>query len=76
MQGQSKSSNKNSRIVFQVLGEEQEMNIDTFHQAFRKAGEKVLGYKKKKIGSWKERTWQKIAERKVIKNKLNKIRKG
>ena len=31
---------------FQILGEEQEMNIDTFNQAFRQAGENVLGYKK------------------------------
>ena len=60
---------------FQVLGEKQEMNIDTFNQAFREAGEKVLGYKKKNKEKWiQTRTWQKIAERKVIKQKINSTR--
>ena len=60
---------------FQVLGAEQEMNIDTFNQAFREAGEKVLAYKtKKKEELIQTRTWQKIAERKVIKQKINSTR--
>ena len=51
------------------------MNIDTFNQAFREAGEKVLGYKKKKKEEWiQTRTWQKIAERKVIKQSINSTR--
>ena len=33
---------------FQILGEEQEMNIDSFNQTFKAAGEKVLGFKKRK----------------------------
>ena len=33
---------------FQILGEEQEMNIDSFNQAFKEVGEKVLGFKKKR----------------------------
>ena len=55
----------------QVLGEKQEMNTDTFNQAFREAGEKVLGYKKKKKEEWTQtRTWQKIAER--VKDQLKR----
>ena len=51
------------------------MNTDTFNQAFREAGEKVLGYKKKKKEEWiQTRTWQKILERKVIKQKINSTR--
>ena len=33
---------------FQILGEEQEMNIDSFNQTFKAAGKKVIGFKKRK----------------------------
>ena len=47
------------------------MNIDTFNQAFREAGEKVLGYKKKKNGS---RQGLSKNLRKVIKQKINSMK--
>ena len=40
---------------FQILGEEQEMNIDAFNQTFKTAGEKVLGFKKRKKEEWIQR---------------------
>ena len=57
---------------FEVLNNEQEMNIDTFNQAFKETSERVLGYKKKKKEEWiSVQTWQKIDERKEIKVKIN-----
>jgi len=45
---------------FQILGEEQEMNIKSINQAFKEAGEKVLGFKKKKREEWIQgETWEK-----------------
>ena len=60
------------RNRFQILGEEQEMNIDSFNQAFKTAGEKVLGFKKKKKEEWIQwETWKKVETRKEIKQKMN-----
>ena len=55
---------------FQVLGEQQEMTIDGFNQALREAGEKVLGFRRKKKEEWiKEETWKKIHERRQTKRR-------
>ena len=60
---------------FQVLGEQQEMTIDGFNQALREAGEKVLGFRRKKKKEWiKEETWKKIDERRQTKEKINNTR--
>ena len=60
---------------FQVLGEQQEMTIDGFSQALREAGEKVLGFRRKKKEEWiKEETWKKIDERRQTKEKINNTR--
>ena len=60
---------------FQVLGEQQEMTIDGFNQALREAGEKVLGFRRKKKEEWiKEDTWKKIDERRQTKEKINNTR--
>ena len=60
---------------FQVLGEQQEMTIDGFNQALREAGEKVLGFRRKKKEEWiKEETWKKIDERRQTKEKINNTR--
>ena len=57
---------------FHVLGEQQEMTIDGFNQALREAGEKVLGFRRKKKEEWiKEETWKKIDERRQTKEKIN-----
>ena len=64
---------------FQILGEEQEMNIDTFNQAFRQAGENVLGYKKveeRRMDPEKDLAKNCGKESNKIKHKLNEIRKG
>ncbi|XP_068723599.1 craniofacial development protein 2-like [Montipora capricornis] len=53
---------------FQILGEEQEMNVDSFNQAFKAAGEKVLGFRKRKREEWIQgETWEKIKTRRVVK---------
>ena len=60
---------------FQVLREQQEMTIDGFNQALREAGEKVLGFRRKKKEEWiKEETWKKIDERRQTKEKINNTR--
>ena len=60
---------------FQVLGKQQEMTIDGFNQALREAGEKVLGFRRKKKKEWvKEETWKKIDERRQTKEKINNTR--
>ena len=60
---------------FQVLGEQQEMTIDGFNQALWEAGEKVLGFRRKKKEEWiKEETWKKIDERRQTKEKINNTR--
>ena len=61
------------RNRFQILGEEHEMNIDQVNQIFKAAGEKVLGFKRRKKEEWiiKEQTWKKIDERKVMKQRVN-----
>ena len=60
---------------FQVLGEQQEMTIDGFNQVLREAGEKVLGFRRKKKEEWiKEETWKKIDERRQTKEKINNTR--
>ena len=57
---------------FQILGEEQEMNIDSFNQAFKEAGEKVLGFKKRKNEEWTQgETWKKIETRRGVKQRMN-----
>ena len=37
---------------FQILGKEQDMNIDSFNQLFKAGGKKVLGFKKRKKEEW------------------------
>ena len=60
---------------YRVLGEEQEMTIDKMNQALKEAGEKVLGFRKKKKEEWIQLdTWQKIDERKETKQKINSTR--
>ena len=60
---------------FQILGEEQEMNIDSFTQIFKEAGEKVLGFRKKKKEKWiQEKTWKKMEKRREIKQRMNSTR--
>nr|KAG5701644.1 hypothetical protein BaRGS_019333 [Batillaria attramentaria] len=60
---------------YRVLGEEQEMTIDTMNQALKGAGEKVLGFRRKKKEEWIQLdTWQKIDERKEVKQKINSTR--
>lgn len=56
---------------FQILGEEQEMNIDSFNQSFKAAGE-VLSFKKRKKEEWIQwETWKKVETRKQIKQRMN-----
>ena len=44
-------------------------------EAFREAGEKVLGFRRKKKEEWiKEETWKKIDERRQTKEKINNTR--
>ena len=57
---------------FQILGEEQEMNIDSFNQVFKAAGEKVLGFKKRKKEEWIQgKTWEKIETRRGVKQQIS-----
>ena len=57
---------------FQILGEEQETNIDSFNQAFKAAGEKVRAFKKKKGEEWIQgETWEKIETRRGVKQRMN-----
>ena len=62
----------------QIFGEEQEMNINSFNQIFKEAGEKVLGFRKKKKEEWiQEQTWKKIdrkTERNQTENELHPVR--
>ena len=51
------------------------MNIDVFNQAFRETSEKILDFKKRKKEEWiSNRTWERIDERKEIKQKINSTR--
>ena len=60
---------------FQILGEEQEINIDSFNQVFKAAGEKVLGFKKRKKEEWiPGKTWEKIETRRGIKQQISSTR--
>jgi len=60
---------------FQILGEEQEMNIKSINHAFKEAGEKVLGFKKKKREEWIQgETWEKIETRRGVKQRMNSTR--
>ena len=61
---------------FQILGEEQEMNFDSFNQMFKEAREKVHGIRKKKEEEeeeeWiQEKTWKKIEKRREINQRMN-----
>ena len=57
---------------FQILGEEQEMNIDSSNQVFKAAGEKVLGFKKRKKEEWIQgKTWEKIETRRGVKQQIS-----
>ena len=47
------------------------MNIDSFNQAFKEAGEKVLGFKKRKKESTPGETWEKIKIRRGVKQQMN-----
>ena len=57
---------------FQILGEEQELNINSFNQTFKEVGEKVLGFNKRKKEEWiQEETWEKIETRRGVKQRRN-----
>ena len=48
------------------------MNIDSFNQVFKAAGEKVLGFKKRKKGEWIQgKTREKIETRRRVKQKIS-----
>ena len=48
------------------------MNIDSFNQAFKAAGEKVVGFKKRKKEDWIQgETWEKIETRRGVKQRIN-----
>ena len=64
------------RKRFQALEEETvEHDLSTFHRTVREAGEKILGFRKRKKEDWiKQGTWDKITERKQMKEKINSTR--
>lgn len=64
------------RNRFRVLqDDEQDLTIDNFNQAMNQAAEATLGYKRKHKESWiSSGTWEKIAERKDIKKRLNQTK--
>ena len=48
------------------------MNIDSFNQVFKAAGEKVLGFKKRKKKEWIQgKTWEKIETRRGVKQHIS-----
>jgi len=48
------------------------MNINSFNQAFMEAGEKVLGFKKRKKEEWIQgETWEKIETKRGVKQRMN-----
>ena len=48
------------------------MNIDSFNQVFKAAGEKVLGFKKRKKKEWIQgKTWEKIETRRGVKQQIS-----
>ena len=48
------------------------MNIDSFNQVFKAAGEKVLGFKKRKKEEWIQgKTWEKIETRRGVKQQIS-----
>ena len=48
------------------------MTINSFNQLFRAAGEKVLGFKKRKKEEWIQgETWEKIETRRKVKQPMN-----
>ncbi|XP_041376748.1 uncharacterized protein LOC121389211 [Gigantopelta aegis] len=60
------------RNRFKALEAGDEINIETFNKIIVQTGEKILGYKKKKKEEWiPKETWEKIAERKETKRKMN-----
>ena len=47
--------------LFQILGEEQEVKIDSFNQVFKAVGENFFEFKKRKKEEWIQgETWEKI----------------
>ena len=62
------------RNRFQILTREpdNEMTLDCFNKVVFETGEKVLGFKRRKKEEWiRTKTWDKIDERKTIKNQMN-----
>ena len=65
------------RNRFQLLSNDpnQEVTLEDFNKAVRESGEKILGYKKREQKAWmKEATWDKIEERRTMKQKMNSTR--
>ena len=59
------------RNRFNLLNDQQELDIDRFNQEVLGAGKKVLGTARRKKEQWiSEQTWEKITERKEVKKKL------
>jgi len=57
---------------FKALEDQEELDLTTFNKAMKEAGEKVLGYSKRKKEEWiRQDTWGRIAERKEVKNQMN-----
>ena len=62
------------RNRFQLLSRDpdQEVSLDDFNKAVRETGEKILGFKKKEQKDWIQvATWEKIEERRIMKQKMN-----
>ncbi|XP_078381429.1 uncharacterized protein LOC144664193 [Oculina patagonica] len=64
------------RNRFEALEEEPgEHNLSNFHQTMREAGEAILGIRRRKKEEWRQQgTWDKINERKQMKEKINSTR--
>jgi hypothetical protein len=74
-EGTKKEFQTELRNRFEVLQEGQELNLANFNIAVRQSAETTLGFRKKKKECWISTcTWEKIAERKEVKRKLNQTR--
>ena len=64
------------RNRLQALEEEPgEHDLSNFHQTVREAGEVILGFRRRKKEEWiQQGTWDKITERKQMKEKINSTR--
>ena len=59
------------RNRFNLLTDQQELDIDSFNQAILGAGKRILGTARRRKEQWiSERTWETIKERKEVKKKM------